>query len=214
MATSEVRSVELPRALEAATLCEAFQTTVAERPDQTAVRAAGGGLELTYAELDRAARAVAARYAELGVGHGDTVGIMLTNRPEFFVADLAAMHRGAIPFSIYNTSAPEQAKYLFGNAGNRVVITEEAFLPTIEGAGFDGTVLMVDELLGLEGDGYDVDAVSPDDVLTLIYTSGTTGPPKGVQLTHRNLLTVIRGGLTLSPVAAGGRIVSFLPAAH
>ena len=214
MATTDVRSAALPKAAGAATLCEAFQITVAERPDQTAVRTAGGGLELTYSELDRAARGVAARLAELGIGHGDTVGIMLVNRPEFFVADLAAMNRGAIAFSIYNTSAPEQVEYLFGNAANRVVITEEAFLPTIKAGGFDGTVIMAEDLLTFDGDGFETESVTPDDVLTLIYTSGTTGPPKGVQLTHRNLLTVIRGCLTLSPVQTGGRIASFLPAAH
>src|SRR3712207_3178925 len=148
--TTDARAAELPRALEAATICEAFGTTVAERPDQDAVRASDGRLSLTYAELDRHARGLAAKLASLGIGHGDTVGIMLTNRPEFFVADLAAMSRGAIPFSIYNTSAPEQIAYLFGNAANRVVITEDAFRPQIEAAGFDGTILMVDEILGLD----------------------------------------------------------------
>jgi long-chain acyl-CoA synthetase len=214
MATIDARAVELPPALEASTLCDAFSITVAERPDQPAVRSSDGRLELTFAELDRHARGFAAQLAELGVAHGDTVGIMLVNRPEFFVADLAAMHRGAIPFSIYNTSTPDQIRYLFGNAGNRVVVTEEAFLPAIQGAGFDGEVIMAEDVLGHEGDGYDVGSVRPDDELTLIYTSGTTGPPKGVQLTHRNLLTVIRGTCALSPVTPGGRIVSFLPAAH
>ncbi|CAA9476090.1 MAG: Long-chain-fatty-acid--CoA ligase, partial [uncultured Solirubrobacteraceae bacterium] len=214
MATIDARSVELPPALESATLCDAFSITASERPDQPAVRSSDGRLALTFSELDRHARGFAAKLAELGVGHGDTVGIMLVNRPEFFVADLAAMQRGAIPFSIYNTSAPEQITYLFGNAGNRVVVTEEAFLPMIEAAGFDGTVVMVDDVMGLDGDGFEPEKVKPDDVLTLIYTSGTTGPPKGVQLTHRNLLTVIRGTCALSPVDVGGRIVSFLPAAH
>ena len=57
-------------------------------------------------------------------------------------------------------------------------------------------------------------AVEPDDVLTLIYTSGTTGPPKGVQLTHRNLMAEIRAVADRLPTKPGGRIISFLPSAH
>ena len=53
---------------------------------------------------------------------------MLTNRPEFHLLDTAAMHLGATPFSIYNTSSPEQIAYLLGDAGNRVMIVEAAFL--------------------------------------------------------------------------------------
>ena len=63
----------------------------------------------------------------LGVRRGDTVGLMLTNRPEFHLLDTAAMHLGATPFSIYNTSSAEQIAYLLGDAGNRVVAVEAAF---------------------------------------------------------------------------------------
>lgn len=54
-------------------------------------------------------------------------------------------------------------------------------------------------------------AVEDTDVLTLIYTSGTTGPPKGVQLTHRNMMAELRGCSTVLPATPGGRVVSFLP---
>jgi long-subunit acyl-CoA synthetase (AMP-forming) len=141
---------------------------------------------------------------------------MMVNRPEFHLADLGAMFLGAVPFSIYNTSAPEQIRYLFGNAGNRVVITQQEFRPVIEAAGFDGDILMVEDLEALD-EPFEEETwrdVGPDDLLTLIYTSGTTGPPKGVQLTHRNLMTVIRGCMTIAPQEPSGRIVSFLPSAH
>ena len=143
----------------------------------------------------------------MGVGPGDTVGIMLLNRPEFALLDTAALHLGAVPFSIYNTSSPEQITYLFGNAGNKVVVTEQVFLPAIRAAetsfetiisidGGEGT-LSLEDLEGRSAEGFDFDAswraVTPDDVLTLIYTSGTTGPPKGVELTHGSMLAELRG---------------------
>ncbi|HEV2814975.1 MAG TPA: AMP-binding protein [Solirubrobacteraceae bacterium] len=226
MATLET---QLPRALTATTLCEAFQITASERPDQPAVRAVGGAGELTFSQLRDRVRMIAAGLAGLGVRRGDTVALMMLNRPEFHACDLGALHLGAIPFSIYNTSAPEQIAYLFENAGNGVVITERMFAPAIAAAGFDGHVVLVDggaddgatsldELMAGGEEGFDFEAawraLGPDDLLTLIYTSGTTGPPKGVQLTHRNLLSMMRGFRALVGASSGGRIVSFLPSAH
>ena len=66
---------------------------------------------------------------------------MLTNRPEFHIVDLAAMHLGALPFSIYNTSAHNQIEYLFSDAGNRIVITERAFVDRLVAVRDGGTPL-------------------------------------------------------------------------
>ena len=82
-----------------------------------------GDYEATLRRVRRAGRRLAAGLAALGVGRGDTVGFMLTNRPEFHLIDTAAMHLGATPFSIYNTSSPEQIEYLVADAGNRVIVT-------------------------------------------------------------------------------------------
>ena len=73
----------------------------------------------------------AAAFAALGIGRGDTVGFMLVNRPALHLFDCAAMHLGATCFSIYNTSSPEQIEYLVGDAANRVVVTEQAFLDRV-----------------------------------------------------------------------------------
>ena len=70
----------------------------------------------------------------LGVGKGDTVALMLNNRPEFVACDLAAVALGAVPFSIYQTSSPEQIQYLVADAGARVAIVETAFLDRLEEA--------------------------------------------------------------------------------
>src|SRR5207249_11309684 len=103
-------------------LCEAFQARVAEFADTVALRTPGDAVSITWREYGERVRRIAAGLAALGVRRGDTVGLMLTNRPEFHLCDTAALHLGATPFSIYNTSAPEQIAYLFGNAGNKVVL--------------------------------------------------------------------------------------------
>jgi long-chain acyl-CoA synthetase len=95
------------------------------------LRSSGGEVQLTWSEYAKTVRAIAGGLASLGIGPGDTVAMMLTNRPEFHIVDWAKMHIGAIPFSVYNTSSPEQIEYLFANAGNRALITERAFLDSL-----------------------------------------------------------------------------------
>lgn len=112
-----------------ASLCAAFQRTAAAHPDAVALRTAGGALELTWAGYAERVERIAGGLEALGVRHGETVGLMMVNRPEFHLIDTAALHLGATPFSIYNTSAPEQIEYLFSNAANRVVLCDEAFAP-------------------------------------------------------------------------------------
>ena len=186
------------------TLPQAFQETAALLPDSVAIRTVGNAVVITWRQYADRVRKIATGLSALGVERGHTVGLMLRNRPEFHLTDTAVMHLGAIPFSIYNTSAPDQIRYLFSNAENKVVVTEKDFLPAVKAAGADlAHVIVVDadvdgcltlehlESLGAKAD-FDFDsawrAVRPDDVATLIYTSGTTGPPKGVELTHANLM--------------------------
>jgi long-subunit acyl-CoA synthetase (AMP-forming) len=217
-------------ALEAATLCEAFQITAAERAGQVAHRTFGGGVEFTFAEYAARVQAIAAGLHTLGVGRGDTLALMLVNRPEFNLADTAAVHLGAIPFSVYNTSSPEQIAQVFLNAQSRVVVTERRFLPNVLAArtpGLEHIVLVdgaepgtraLDELAQRRARGFDFEAawraVEPDDVVTLIYTSGTTGPPKAAQLTHGSVMFESRALTDVLPLSPGGRGISYLPCAH
>ena len=112
----------------AATIAEAFRITAEDHPDRVAVRTKDDEVSLTWGELRDRVDALAGGLAELGVRRGDTVALMLGNRPEFHIADLAAMTLGATPFSIYQTSSPEQIAYVVGDAGARVAIVEEQFL--------------------------------------------------------------------------------------
>jgi len=214
------------------TITEAFRRTVEAARDRVAVRTIDDAVSLTWGEMARRVDALAGGLAKLGVRRADTVALLLSNRPEFHVADLAAVMLGATPFSLYQTLPPEQIAYVVGDAGARVVVVEAAFLPSIlrarervprlehvivvDGDGAEGTLALAE----VEGSnpGFDVEsawrAVTPDDLLTLIYTSGTTGPPKGVQLTHRNFIACAKVVQALVPLPQGARVISWLPAAH
>src|SRR5215213_4954982 len=219
------------RAVDAATIAEAFRITARQRADEVAVRTKDDAVRLTWGELRERVDALAAGLSRLGVGRGDSVALMLTNRPEFSVCDLAAMMCGAAAFSIYQTYTPDQIAYVVGDAEARVVICEQAFLPQVLAAReqlpavehvivIDPTTDSVGGARRAEGtrEGFDVEAsvaaIRPDDTLTLIYTSGTTGPPKGVVLQHRNLLSAVEGIEQLIQFPHGGRVISWLPAAH
>ncbi|KAA8883073.1 long-chain fatty acid--CoA ligase [Nocardia colli] len=213
------------------TLCAAFQATVARNPDKIAVRTVGNRTTLTYREWDEQVRSLAAGFAALGVGPGDRVALLMTNRPEFYPIDVALQHLGAIPFSVYNTCSPEQLNYLLTDSAATVVVCETQYAATVfasrDGARVEHVVCIdgapegtrtLDAVKARGLADFDFDsawrAVRPDDTLTLIYTSGTTGSPKGVQLTHANMLAMVDGTERLVGATPDERMVSFLPSAH
>src|SRR5690348_13922709 len=200
----------------ATTIAEAFRVSAAEHGELVAVRTRDDEIRWTWAELRDRVDALAGGLAKLGVTRGDTVALMISNRPEFHLADLAAMTLGATPFSIYLTSSPEQVAYVLQDAAPRVAIVDEPFKPVV--APHVQHVLGVDELERHFVRGFDSEphwrAITPDDVLTLIYTSGTTGPPKGVQLLHRNQMAAVQAVEERVGFGPGSRVISWLPSAH
>jgi long-subunit acyl-CoA synthetase (AMP-forming) len=212
-----------PAGLSASTVAEAFQQTAAAHPDRPALRLKDDELSLTWGEYADKVRRVAAGLAGLGLERGDSMGIMLTNRPDFHWFDAAALHLGATPFSIYNTYAPDQVRYQLQDAEARILVTEKAFLDRVDGLEGLDHLIVVDDDQGIDveshaAEGFDFDAawraVQPEDTLTLIYTSGTTGPPKGVELTHSNLIAAVQGFDEVIAFPADGRVISWLPMAH
>ena len=228
----ETLAAKARRAVGARTMTEAFRLTVEDHPDRVAVRTKDDEVSLTWAQLRDRVDALAGGLAGLGVGRGDSVALMLGNRPEFHIADLAAMTLGATPFSIYPTFTAGQIAFVVGDAGAKLAIVEEshlerfrearAQLPTIEtvvvveGARGDDTVAW-DDVEGADPS-FDAEphwrAAEPEDVLTLIYTSGTTGPPKGVQLVHRNIMAAVLVADDVIQFPDGSKVISWLPAAH
>ncbi|MCW3016691.1 MAG: AMP-dependent synthetase and ligase [Solirubrobacterales bacterium] len=219
-------------ALAAGDLCEAFSRTVARWGDAPALRSSDGRTQLSWNAFDARMRAVAGGLAALGVGDKGTVAMLLTNRYEAAVVDMATLHLGAVPLSMYNSSSVGQLAYLLVDSRTDVLVTERALASKAREAiaQLDGTG---PRLVVLDGDG-EADAssfeelcslgpalapaarpaLSPDDLITVVYTSGTTGEPKGAELTHYNILEQIRGLHSLGRLPDGGSAVSYLPFAH
>jgi long-chain acyl-CoA synthetase len=225
-------------AVEGRTLASAFAATVEARPDAVALRwreAADWGT-LTWAQYaDRAAR-VAAGLRQLGIERGSRVLLMMRNRPEFHLADVAVLLLGATPISVYNSSSPQQVRYFARHAEASVAIIEDAelcerFVTVRDQVPSLRHLVVVDDPEALAP----VDAVhfsrllreppidwraaaavcDPDGLATVIYTSGTTGPPKGVIVTHRQACWTVESLLrALGRSVTGKRMVSYLPMAH
>lgn len=236
---ARITNEDLANQVRGQTVPTRFVETVRSKPNAVALRWKDGDAWREWTWSDYAARSasLAASLQALGVSRGDRVVLMMRNRPEFHVADVAVLLLGATPISIYNSSAPEQVQYLVGHCEASVAIIEDGdylnrflavrgALPklreliTIEepaGGRPDG-VLAWDDLLEAEPLGLEVAAATarPSDVATVIYTSGTTGPPKGVVLDHENICWTIEClKLSLGDIAADGRrLVSYLPMAH
>jgi long-chain acyl-CoA synthetase len=237
---AEITTEQLDAAAEGATIGGRWLRTVEAHPDQVALRekaADGSWTELTYrAYADRVAVAATGLQA-IGLGAGDRIVLMMRNCIDFHVVDMAAVMCGATAVSIYNSSAPEQIAYLAGHCGAKVAVVEdigflERFLkvrdelPRLESIVVlrDPDGLAPQEVLPRSAieDGHAPDDLqaavgrcTPESLATIIYTSRTTGPPKGVMLTHRNVVWTAEGYLRLLDVdPVGFRAVSYLPMAH
>jgi long-chain acyl-CoA synthetase len=234
-AKEEAMEIELragtPAAFAQPTVAAAFQATVATGGDTVALRTKGDATKITWRDYGERVRRAAGGFAGLGVQPGDTVAILMLNRPEFNVIDTAALHVGAVPFSMYVTSTVEQIRYFLEDSGAKVAVTERMFLPKLLEA-ITGTA--VTKVIVVDGDaegalslaqleaaapaGFDFEArwraVEPDSLLTIIYTSGTTGMPKGVELTHANIVFQLRAFQAVREIQGGSRAISYLPHAH
>ncbi len=181
---------------------------------------------------DRAAR-FGGGLSALGVGAGDRVVLMMRNRLEFHVADVAVMAIGATPISIYNSSSPEQIAYLLSHCKAAVALVEGGdFVERVLAAAGDcptlrSVVVLGDPPQGTIGweqvaSGEPVDlataaaGIDAGSLATVIYTSGTTGPPKGVMLTHNNVIAASTAFTSYigRDTDEGQRLISYLPMAH
>jgi long-chain acyl-CoA synthetase len=236
---ARITNEDLANQVRGQTVPTLFVETVRRQPESVALRWKDGDdwRELTWAEYAEQATRLAASLRRLGVNRGDRVVLMTRNRPEFHIADVAVLLLGATPISIYNSSAPEQVRYLAGHCEASVAIIEDgdfssrflavrADLPKLR------ELITIDEPTGgrpegvhawadlLATDPLDLDETAkiaqPSDVATVIYTSGTTGPPKGVVLDHENICWTIQClRLSLEDIEVyGRRLVSYLPMAH
>lgn len=169
-----------------------------------------------------------------GIGKGDKIALISFNRPEWVILDLAIQQLGAISVPVYPTITEEDYRYIFKEAEVRLFFTDSKEL-------YDKVSNAISEILSVEhiftfdrvegvshweevassADEADriqlnsmKDAVRPEDLVTIIYTSGTTGNPKGVMLTHNNIVSNVKSCVNLLPVGPTSRVLSFLPLCH
>ncbi len=154
----------------------------AEAGERTAVRCGAG--ELSYRELDEQANRLARHLRGLGVGKGDLVGVRLPGEPRLIVALLAVLKAGAAYLPLDPDQPEDRVNFMIGDAAARLVITET---PSRQGIAAPTVVLDDLELGAYPADDLDV-VVHPDDLAYVMYTSGSTGLPKGVLVTHRNVM--------------------------
>jgi long-subunit acyl-CoA synthetase (AMP-forming) len=222
-----------------ATVLEIFEATARAHAEEPAMaRKRGGAWErMTWREYRDAVRQAARALVAAGVKPAQGVVILSFNRPEWYVANLAAIAVGARPAGIYTNSTPEQCRYICEHAEAAVAFVENRdALDRLQGAGgrpnglraavlMDGAatepgVLAWNDFLARGDAAHDAEvdrrtaAAGAHDVATLIYTSGTTGTPKGVMLTQRNLAFIAERAQEILPVHAGDRLISYLPLSH
>jgi long-chain acyl-CoA synthetase len=192
---------------------------------------------ITWAETWELTQQVAAALMDLGVEKGDPVAIMAANRTAHTLADYGAMTAAAVPMSIYNTLAQEQVAFIAAESRPVVVVLEdhdryqrwEKALAEVDSIRHvvvladadrvdDPRVMTWDDLLarGHDTSGVEerMDRITPDLPATFLYTSGTTGNPKGVVLTHHNVMYEAVSTLDAAGLVGSQRTISYLPLAH
>ncbi len=192
---------------------------------------------LSWAETWEQTRRVAAALISLGVEKGDPVALMMTNRTQHTLADYGTMAAAAVPLSIYNTLSQEQVAFIADESRPVVVFLEDhdryqrwqgalAQVDSIRHVVMlsdadrvdDERVMTWADFISRGGDTSAVagrmDQITPDLPATYVYTSGTTGNPKGVVLTHHNVMYEAVSTLDAAGLRAKQRTVSYLPLAH
>lgn len=209
------------------TLVEVLESHVRAHPDRLHLLfepTVEQNLSLTYGELLHGARRLAAGLQHHGLELGERVAIMLPTSLDYFFAFYAVLLAGAIPVPLYPPARPTQIEEhlrrhrgILRNAGTRILITvdEVKAIGTLLKAQVESLVLVetVTVLNGEAGDFIPV-PVRPDDTAFIQYTSGSTGDPKGVVLTHTNLLANIRAMGRVNEVTGADVFVSWLPLYH
>jgi long-chain acyl-CoA synthetase len=189
-------------------LATVLTETARRHPRREALRR--GRRRVSYTELDRASGQVARRLAADGIRPGDRVALMLPNVPEFVAAYYGILRAGAIAVPLDVDLKGAELRAALADAGATLLIAWRGLLRSA-----DGTTWLVAPGSFFD-DGQAGDPVERDgaDAAVIVYTSGTTGQPRGVELTHANLLSNARVTAELFGFCAGDAVLAALPLAH
>ncbi len=228
---------------EPTTLVEVFEGAVRQhnRPDALNYKSGSNWVSISSGEMLQRIRSIAAGLHSLGIKSGDRVAILSESRAEWTLADAGCLFAAAIDVPIYPTLTPPQVRYILNDSGARVLFVSnqkkyEEVCDAVSACPAIQKVIFLEEpahqtdsaisLSELEKRGAKLiteqpdlinqlaSAISPNELATIIYTSGTTGEPKGVMLTHSNLVSnVIDSAAHLSFVREDS-VLSVLPLSH
>ncbi|MEV5459594.1 AMP-dependent synthetase/ligase [Streptomyces cellulosae] len=237
MAASE----QLHRSVDGLTIPALLRENARRHPDRPALTTGIGPDDgtLTWHQLRTEVSAVTRGLRAVGLRRGDRMLIAMSRRAEHWVADLAAVHLGALPCSTYDTLSTDQIRHLARHSAATVLVLEgqeqmRRWGPVLDDLPYLRAVIVLDWSAAPEGDKRFVsyqavrgsgpldaatfealtDEITTDQPLTVVYTSGTTGEPKGVVLTHRNVIHESLMQDQLLPVPDHPRTVAYLPLAH
>ncbi len=191
---------------------------------------------MTFAEFSQTTQQIARHLIEQNVRPGDRIAMLSENRPEMFMFELAAMSIGAVTVPIFAGYPPAQVAYVLGHAQpgcavvsgkhqlDKIERKRHPFIKTYYCMDFDKECRKwgAQEFASLTTDGgalpeqldERIDAVRPDDLCMVMYTSGTTGPPKGVRLSHANLISQQKAITIIWDVNPQDVLLSYLPWHH
>ncbi len=202
----------------------------------------GKYVDVTYQAVRDITENLALGLASLGVKREDKVAIISENRPEWYYSDLAILSLGAIDVPLYPISTSDSIEYMLNNSESVGVIVSTKFqlnkvvkikskckhlkfIINISNDDVEGEsgIYTFDEALKI-GENYktehsnhlmnQIELTREDDICTIIYTSGTTGEPKGVMLTHKNILSNVKAACEVVHVTDKDTFLSFLPLSH
>jgi acyl-CoA synthetase (AMP-forming)/AMP-acid ligase II len=213
---SPLGEVEIPDATLPAFVLEHAQ----ERGDRPAVIDGPTGRTLSHAEVARAVRSLAAGLAARGFGRGDVLALCAPNTPEYAVAFHAAAALGGVVTTINPAYTAEEIGFQLRDAGARLVVCGDGLADRVRDAGAaeDDVLVMgepaFDDLLAGASPPPLPDAAAPGDLVALPYSSGTTGLPKGVMLSHRNVVANLCQIRAVQALSENDTIIGVLPFFH
>ena len=223
---------------QASTLAAAFRERVKRSPDQIAYIQFDGKsqdwVETTWGEMGQHVARWQAALLQEGLNSGDRVAVMMRNCIEWVIFDQAALGLGLVVIPIYTNDRPDNIGYILQNAGVRLFLFENdeqwqelqqiedqlagldriITLKALEAATLPSNIISTHDWLPEQGGDLLASESLPDELATIVYTSGTTGRPKGVMLSHHNIMWNVHAALKVYAVYPDDRFLSFLPLSH
>jgi long-chain acyl-CoA synthetase len=179
------------------------------------IRSDNGYKKYTYKDVARISRGLITHLKSLNTQKGDRVALLSENRPEWGIAYLSIVSMGAIVVPLDSLGMESDLKGIIEHSGSKTMILSERFLEMMKAADLN-IISMEDEFGGVckyGGEDF-VSEIYPDDIAAIVYTSGTTGIPKGVMLTHGNLMSNMATTMELFDIGPTDRLLSVLPLHH